>query len=125
MFNANDDHWLTNPNEPLEGFPGVYASPTTTLETLPSRGEVINGFSGLTDEGYPINDGNSWVMTVEFTDDGPRAEAVLRYSQSEDPASPHYLDQSRLYADGEFREIRFTEAEILADPNLYIVHLSR
>jgi len=87
------------------------------------RADVVHGYSDLTTEGYQVNDGNSWVMTMEFTDDGPRAEAVLMYSQSEDEASAHFVDQSELYSRGEFRPCLFTEEDILADPNLDVVHL--
>jgi acyl-homoserine-lactone acylase len=43
--------------------------------------------------------GSSWVMTVEFSDAGVRSEGVLTYSQSTDPTSPHYGDQTQLYSD--------------------------
>jgi acyl-homoserine-lactone acylase len=80
--------------------------------------------TGLTDEGYPINNGNSYVLVVEYDDDGPHAEAVLTYSQSEDPDSPHYSDQNELYGQGLFRAVRFTEDDIAADPTLVTLHLS-
>jgi acyl-homoserine-lactone acylase len=45
-----------------------------------------------------IRHGASWIYVVEFTDDGPRSEGFLTYSQSTDPTSPHYSDQTELYA---------------------------
>ena len=42
--------------------------------------------------------GSSWIYTVEFTDDGPVSEGVLTYSQSTDPSSAHYGDQTELYS---------------------------
>ncbi len=85
---------------------------------------MLNEATYLTDEGYIIADGNSWILTVEFTDDGPRAEAVLTYSQSEDPASPHYDDQSLLYSESGFRACLFDGDAIAADPELTEMHLS-
>ncbi len=50
--------------------------------------------------GWPsIRHGSSWIMTVEFTEDGVRSEGVLTYSQSTDPTSAHFGDQTRLYSD--------------------------
>jgi acyl-homoserine lactone acylase PvdQ len=46
------------------------------------------------------------------------AQAFLTYSQSGDPASPLYHDQTPLFSAKKWRRILFTEAEIKADPNL-------
>ncbi|WP_300526822.1 penicillin acylase family protein [Maricaulis sp.] len=46
-----------------------------------------------------VRHGSSWIMTVEFSDEGVRSEGVLTYSQSTDPTSPHYGDQTRLYSE--------------------------
>jgi acyl-homoserine-lactone acylase len=74
----------------------------------------------LRPQGYtPILAGNSYIQVVGWTTDGqvdPRG--ILTYSQSDDPASPHALDQTRLYAEGQFIRLPFQEAEILADKNL-------
>jgi acyl-homoserine-lactone acylase len=50
--------------------------------------------------------GNSFVAVVEF---GPRvrALAVTAGGESGDPASPHFDDQARRYADGALREVYF------------------
>ena len=39
-------------------------------------------------------------------------------SQSADPDSPHYADQTQLFAAKTWREVRFREAEIRADAAL-------
>jgi acyl-homoserine-lactone acylase len=71
-------------------------------------------------KGYtPILHGNSYVQVVTWDDDGtPDARAILTYSQSPESDSPHYYDQTELYARGEWLQLPFTEEEILADPNL-------
>jgi acyl-homoserine-lactone acylase len=71
-------------------------------------------------KGYtPIEHGNSYVQVVTWNDDGtPDARGILTYSQSPEPDSPHYYDQTELYARGEWVQLPFTEEEILADPNL-------
>ena len=69
--------------------------------------------------GYPeVLAGSSFVMAAELTPDGPRSRAILTYSQSANPASPHYADQTRRYRDKQWIDLRFEEADILADPAL-------
>lgn len=86
----------------------------TTLEAL-DLPPAIEGSRRLTAEGYPIGHGSSFVMALEFTDDGPVADAILSYSQSGDPSSEHFRDQTRLFADKQWRPVRFREADIAAD----------
>ena len=59
--------------------------------------------------------GSSYVQVVTFDDRGPLADAVLSYSQSTDPQSPHYGDQTRLYSAKKWVRLPFTPAEIAAD----------
>ncbi len=73
-------------------------------------------------DGYtPVDHGNSYMQTVTFDENGPVAEALLSYSQSSDPESPHYADQTQLYTDKQWVDLPFTEAEILADPQLVTI----
>ena len=59
--------------------------------------------------------GSSWIMAVEFTEDGPRARGLLSYSQSTDPTSPHYADQTRAYSNKAWTRMPFYEAEVRAE----------
>jgi acyl-homoserine-lactone acylase len=77
--------------------------------------------TGFTDgKGYtPIVQGNSYIQVVTWNDDGdPDARGILTYSQSPESDSPHYADQTELYARGEWLQLPYTEEDILADPNL-------
>ncbi|WP_416908359.1 MAG: penicillin acylase family protein [Polymorphobacter sp.] len=58
--------------------------------------------------------GSSYVQVVTFSDTGPIADAVLSYSQSTDPTSPWYADQTRQYAAKQWNRLPFTPAEIEA-----------
>jgi acyl-homoserine-lactone acylase len=72
----------------------------------------------------PILHGNSYMQVVSWGQDGrvdPRA--ILSYSQSEDPRSPHFADQTRLYSQSQWLELPFHEEDILADPNLRSLRL--
>ncbi len=75
--------------------------------------------------GYtPILAGNSYIQVVGWTADGqvdPRG--ILTYSQSDDPDSPHFSDQTRLYSAGQFFRLPFHEAEIQADEKLITLRI--
>lgn len=84
----------------------------TTLEEPVSRGDVINELTGLTTEGYVVNYGTSFIMTMQFTDDGPEAAAFLTYSESSDPRSEHYTDQTKRFSEKNWRPILYKEEDI-------------
>ena len=65
---------------------------------------------------YQPYTGSSFVMAAELTDDGPRGEAILRYSQSENPDSEHFADQTRLHSEERWLPLRFKESDIRSDP---------
>ncbi|MCA9720328.1 MAG: penicillin acylase family protein, partial [Myxococcales bacterium] len=90
----------------------------TSSEPQPKRAEVINPSTDLTRDGYMVTYGSSFIMAMEFTDDGPRAKAILTYGQSEDPGAPDYGRETQAYAAKQWRAVRFTEADISADPAL-------
>lgn len=95
-----------------------------TVLSGPGRAPTVSE-SGLTADGYYANYGNSFVMAMAFTDDGPQAHAITTYSQSADPASAHFDDQSARLAAGEgMRPILFTAEEIAADENLRVEEVS-
>jgi acyl-homoserine-lactone acylase len=67
---------------------------------------------------YDPYTGSSFVMTAGFDAKGrPFGQSILSYSQSENPKSPHYADQTRLFSQGKFLPMRFTEKQIKADPD--------
>ncbi|MFC9241644.1 penicillin acylase family protein [Streptomyces decoyicus] len=68
--------------------------------------------------------GSSYIQAVGF--DGSRcpvARTLLTYSQSSDPSSAHYSDQTELYAAGRMVRERFCAKDIAAAPGLRVVHL--
>ncbi len=58
--------------------------------------------------------GNTFVSVVEFGKQ-LRARSILVFGQSADPKSPHHTDQAELYAQGKFKDVRFTLKEIKAN----------
>lgn len=88
------------------------------------RGPWLNPRTELTADGYPVNGGDSWVAAIAFTDDGPEARAVMTYSNSSDPDSPHANDQAAVHGRGELRPVLFRTEDILADPELVEINVS-
>lgn len=91
-----------------------YSGGNATLLQVEDRAAVVNSGTDLTEDGYQVNYGNSYVLAVQFTEDGPAADAIMTYSQSDDPASPHFQDQTELYSSSTFRGCLFTEEEVSA-----------
>ena len=71
------------------------------------RGRAVVG--GLVPE-----HGSSYIQIVTFDETGPVADAILSYSQSTDPASPHYADQTREYSAKRWHRLPFSQEEIAA-----------
>ncbi len=106
-----------------------YADPSDilgnrTLLPEPAAQNVINRETGLHSEGYYINYGTSLVFALEFTENGPKAQGLLTYSQSSDSRSPHFADQTRLFSQSQFRPMLFAEEEIAADVKSEITIIS-
>ena len=67
--------------------------------------------------GYIVTSGTSYIQTVQFTDSGVNAQAMLSYSQSANPASPNFADQTVRFAAKQWITLPFTESAITGDPN--------
>jgi acyl-homoserine-lactone acylase len=102
------------------GYSGVNA---TLLPQSQQQGPLLSPGTGLTPEGYLVDFGTSFLMVMEFTPQGPRANAVLTYAESTDPASPHFADQTDRFSGKQLRPVLFEEADILADPALTTTEL--
>jgi acyl-homoserine-lactone acylase len=53
-------------------------------------------------------------MALSYTDEGPMAEAIVSYSQSGAPKSPHFVDQTVLYRDKAWRPVLYKREVIEA-----------
>ena len=67
-----------------------------------------------------VQSGSSYIMWTQFTDNGPVGRSIMTYSQSANPQSPHYSDQTRLFSQKQSKPMLFDEAAIKADPNLKV-----
>jgi acyl-homoserine-lactone acylase len=69
--------------------------------------------------GYPnVTSGASFVMAVSLGRHGPSGRLLLTYSQSTNPNSPYYADQTRVYSAKGWDSIKYTRSQLAADPNL-------
>ena len=66
-------------------------------------------------QGYHINYGSSWMLVINFTDEGPQGRGILTYSQSRVFGSDHFLAHTLLYSQHpSLRDMYFTEEDIAA-----------
>lgn len=65
-------------------------------------------------DGLTPRHGTSYIQIVGFDADGPVADAILSYSQSTNPASPHFADQTRDYSAKQWHRLPFHAKDIAA-----------
>lgn len=74
----------------------------------------------LTDAGQSVDQdahGNSYLQIVSFAQPDVQAQTFLAFSQSDDPASPHFGDYTQAYAQQQWHRVPFSEAAIVANPD--------
>ena len=68
--------------------------------------------------------GSSYIQLVSFTAAGPQVRGLLAFSQSSDPRSAHFRDQTLLFSRQQWPVLPFTEQQIQADPQLQSLRLT-
>jgi acyl-homoserine-lactone acylase len=68
-----------------------------------------------------VNYGSSYLQTVTWDDGGPVADAFLTYSNSSNPASLNYADQTLRFANKEWIRQAFGEGAIRGDPAYAVI----
>lgn len=94
------------------GSSGVYNAIATSSNPVPGVGYT------------PIFGGSSYIQAVTFRPSGPDARAILTYSQSTNPESPHFSDMTRLYAEYGWVTMPFKEGDIRTDSNHEVFRLT-
>ncbi|AZF48054.1 acylase [Pseudomonas sp. R2-7-07] len=90
---------------PIHGGPqelGIY----NAMQTVPradGKREVVSG--------------TSYLQIVTFDDKGPQAVGVLAFSESSNPESNYFKDQTQAFSEKKLRPLPFTDAKIKADPH--------
>jgi acyl-homoserine-lactone acylase len=98
-------------------------------ERIPIHGGpgVLGGFNAINvswvgsgaEPGYPnVPSGSSFVMVTSFTGGCPDDRSILTYSQSENPESPYFADQTRMFSGKQWVDPPFCASEIDSDPSV-------
>lgn len=95
-----------------EGVANLMVARDPGWPTGPNGVQRIADSRYLTDHGYPIVSGTSFVMVVGWEETGPVADVILSYGQSGDPASPHFADQTEAFAEKRWRRALFEPSEV-------------
>ncbi|WP_426505302.1 penicillin acylase family protein [Dactylosporangium sp. McL0621] len=89
-------------------------APGSSLEPFMDPGTFVPG-SDLTNKGYVVNYGTSFLLTLAYTSSGPSAKCILTFGESGDHTSPHYTDQTQLYSQKRLRDCSYSTTAINAD----------
>jgi len=67
--------------------------------------------------------GSSFIQMVTWQPHSawPVGSTILTYSESSNPSSPHFADQTKLFSKKQFLPDRFCPSQISADPHLQVV----
>ncbi len=123
---------LRSSNIPLNAKLGAYQYVVRNGRRIPIHGGpgdpngVFNAINApfVPGKGYPnVPHGSSFVMAAHMAGRCPKAFTILTYSQTENPASPHYDDQTRLFSKKRWVRDRFCSGQISRDPHLRVRRL--
>ena len=124
---------LRDAHVPLDAPLGEIQYVTRNGERIPIHGgtnpdgllNIINAPFDPAKGAYPevTESSSSWIQVVEFTKDGPKSRGLLTYSESPNPESPHYADQTRLFSAKHWIDLPFN-AEALKAGTKSEIHLS-
>ena len=123
---------LTSSNIPLDAPLGKYQYVVRNGHRIPIHGGpgdpngVFNAINApfVPGKGYPdVPHGSSFVMAASLKGRCPKVSTILTYSQSDNPDSLHYADQTRLFSHKRWVRDRFCPKQIANDPNLHVIRL--
>ncbi|MGP4028973.1 penicillin acylase family protein [Actinomadura sp. 3N407] len=130
LIDAADE--LRKSNIPLDAPLGDHQYVNRDAEKIPIGGGtedlgILNKIEATwtPGKGYTeVTTGSSYVQVVSFDGDRcPDTRTLMTYSQSADPTSPHYADQTRLFSQKRWVIGRFCPREIGKAPGLKIIEL--
>lgn len=113
-----------NQSYPIAGGIGDLTGSFSTLNVDTEYDKNYYSYTGINENGYDINVGDSFVFLLEFTEQGLNANSVLLYSQSNNPNSAHYFDQAPLISGAKYKPVLFTDESIKDDVNLKVEKLT-
>ncbi|MGH8506846.1 MAG: penicillin acylase family protein [Stenotrophobium sp.] len=85
---------------------------------------VVDGTNVLDKDGYRVPYGNSYIQAVTWDANGVVADAFVTYSESSDPANPHFSDYTHAYSAKQWLRLPFHDADVQAQA-LSVTHLTQ
>src|SRR6516225_4309392 len=84
---------------------------------------IFKVITEISQPGSPVFFGSSFIQVVTWPPGSacPVGSTILTYSESSNPTSPHFADQTKLFSKKQFLPDRFCPKQIAADPNLRVV----
>lgn len=90
----------------LKGVPVAPKSTIINADLLAPDGESSD------ETGYPVTFGTSFLLTVEFTEDGPDAKSFLTYGNVADRSDPSYTEAPEHFAKKDWKPVLFRSADV-------------
>jgi acyl-homoserine-lactone acylase len=120
---------LHKAHEPIDTTLGAvqfvsYHGSHITIPGGPGDDGIFNAITEPSAPGVtPFFDGSSFIQVVTWQPGSacPVGSTILTYSESSNPTSPHFADQTKLFSKKQFLPDRFCPNQIAADPNLQVV----
>jgi acyl-homoserine-lactone acylase len=111
---------LTSSNIPLDSPYGEYHYELRGSERIPIHGGlgqqgVFNAIDAEFEPGVGYDDithGSSFVMVTSFEGGCPKDRSILTYSLSDNPASEHYADQTRMFSEKQWVNPPFCPGQV-------------
>ena len=60
-----------------------------------------------------VTAGESYIELIKFTKDGPEIESVISYGSSDNPKSPHFDDQMKIYSSFKTKKMSLDKEKVL------------
>jgi len=102
----------------------TYHGSHITIPGGPGEDGIFNAIAEISAPGItPFFGGSSFIQVVTWQPGSacPVGSTILTYSESSNPTSPHFADQTKLFSNKQFLPDRFCPKQIAADPNLTVV----
>ncbi len=85
-----------------------------TSEPVRELPDSLTDDTELTEDGYPITNGSSFIMAVEYGPDGPEIRTILTYGETGDQESPLFTEQTEMFSDKQWKTVSL-DPEVIAD----------
>ena len=85
-----------------------------TSEPVRDLLDPLTNDTGLTEEGYPVTNGSSFIMTVEYGPNGPEIRTILTYGQTGDQNSPLFTEQTEMFSEKQWKTVSL-DSDVIAE----------